>query len=102
MVGKIPGDEGNRAPDPDGSGEPGAGANPTNPAGTGNGAGKKSGKKSVERVTALGGLSIGCRPKEPKSSLRRMTQRDTYGRDPEIPYVKFEAVARSTRLAMCW
>lgn len=93
MVGKIPGDEGNYAPGLAGSGEPGAGANRT-AARTGTGAGKKTGPKSVERVTALRGLSSGGRPTEPQSSLRRMTQRDIFGKEPEIPYVKFEAVAR--------
>jgi hypothetical protein len=35
-----------------------------------------------------------ARPREPKSTRRRRTQRDIYGKDPEIPYVKFEAVTR--------
>jgi hypothetical protein len=47
----------------------------------------------VERVTALRGQSIGL-PPEPKSVLRRRTQADIYGKDPEIPYVKFEIVLR--------
>jgi hypothetical protein len=47
----------------------------------------------VERVTALRGLSI-VRPPEPKSALRRQTQRDIYGKDAEVPYVKFEAATR--------
>jgi hypothetical protein len=47
----------------------------------------------VERVTSLRGLSI-ARPQEPMSVLRRMTQKDIYGRDAEIPYVKYEAATR--------
>jgi len=47
----------------------------------------------VERVTTLRGQGI-ARPQEPKSVLRRRTQMDIYGKDPEIPYVKFEAAAR--------
>ncbi len=82
-----------KAPGPAGSGEPGTGANTTETAGTRTGAGKKTGPKLVERVTALRGLGIG-RPREPKSSLRCRTQRAIYGKDPEIPYVKFETVAR--------
>ncbi|MDD1701663.1 MAG: hypothetical protein LUQ31_01615 [Methanoregula sp.] len=46
----------------------------------------------VERVTALRGQGIG-RPPEPKSAVRRRTQIDINGKDPEIPYVKFEAAA---------
>lgn len=47
----------------------------------------------VERVTALRGQSIG-RPTEPKSVRRRRTQADIYGKDPEIPYVKYEMISR--------
>lgn len=47
----------------------------------------------AERETALRGLSI-ARPKAPKSAVRRQTLRDIYGKDPEIPYVKFEAAFR--------
>jgi hypothetical protein len=47
----------------------------------------------VERATALRGQSIG-RPPEPKSVHRRRTQMDIYGKDPEVPYVKFEAAVR--------
>jgi hypothetical protein len=44
-------------------------------------------------VTALRGHSI-ARPKEPTSTTRRQTQLDIYGKDSEIPYVKFEKAAR--------
>lgn len=54
---------------------------------------KRSVPYPAERVTALRGLSI-ARPKAPKSAVRRQTLRDIYGKDPEIPYVKFEAVVR--------
>jgi len=47
----------------------------------------------VERVTALRGQGI-ARPPEPKNILRRQTQTDIYGKDAEVPYVKFEAAAR--------
>jgi hypothetical protein len=46
----------------------------------------------VERVTALRGQSI-TRPQQPKSVRWRHTQSNIYGKDPEIPYVKFEAAA---------
>jgi hypothetical protein len=48
----------------------------------------------VERVTALRGQGIAS-PKKPKSTLRRQTQTDIYGRDAEVPYVKLEAAARA-------
>jgi hypothetical protein len=47
----------------------------------------------ADRVTALRGQGI-TRPPEPKSLLRRQTQGDIYGKDAEIPYVKFEAATR--------
>ena len=53
----------------------------------------KAAQHLVERVTTLRGQGI-ARPQEPKSVLRRRTQMDIYGKDPEIPYVKFEAAAR--------
>ncbi len=46
-----------------------------------------------KRATALRGQGIG-RPPAPKSAVRRQTQGDIFGKDPEIPYVKFEAAAR--------
>ena len=54
---------------------------------------KQSVPHPAVRVTALRGLAI-ARPKTPKSAVRRQTLRDLYGKDPEIPYVKFEAVVR--------
>jgi hypothetical protein len=93
MTEKISDDDAGNAPGPAGSGKPGNGATTMVTAGTRTGADKKTGPKLVERVTALRGLSIG-RPREPKSSLRCQTQRAIYGKDPEIPYVKFETVAR--------
>jgi len=47
----------------------------------------------VERVTALRGQGIARSP-EPKSGRRRQTRSDLNGKDPEIPYVKFEAASR--------
>ena len=54
---------------------------------------KSSAPRLVERATALRGWSISRLP-EPKSVLRRRTTKDIYGKDPEIPYVKFEAAVR--------
>lgn len=93
MTEKNSDDDAGNAPGPAGSGKPGDRVNTTVTAGTRTGAGKKTVPILVERVTALRGLSIG-RPKEPKSSLRCQTQRAIYGKEPEIPYVKFETVAR--------
>ncbi len=53
----------------------------------------KAAPRLVERVTALRGQSI-ARSTEPKSVIRRLSQTEIYGKDPEIPYVKFEAAAR--------
>ncbi|MCK9591665.1 MAG: hypothetical protein M0Q91_06625 [Methanoregula sp.] len=83
----------NRMPGPAGSREQGT-AQDSTPAGKG-----RTPKRTttvprlVERVTALRGQSI-ARSQEPKSSLRRRTQMDIYGREAEIPYVKFEAATR--------
>ena len=54
---------------------------------------KKTASRPVERVTALRGQSI-AHPRQTKNVLRRQTQYDIYGKDPEIPYMKFEAAAR--------
>jgi hypothetical protein len=54
---------------------------------------KKTVPCQVDRVTALRGQSI-AHPRRPKNVLRRQSQYDIYGKDPEIPYVKFEAAAR--------
>jgi len=48
----------------------------------------------VDRVTALRGLSI-SHPQTSRSTLRRETLQNIYGKDPEIPFVKFEAAARA-------
>ena len=47
----------------------------------------------VQRATALRGQSI-ARPRQLKSVLRRQTQYDIFGKDPEIPYVKFEKAVK--------
>jgi hypothetical protein len=47
----------------------------------------------VERATALRGQSI-ARPPQPKTVRRRLTRYDINGKDPEVPYVKFEAASR--------
>lgn len=54
---------------------------------------RKTAPRLVGRATALRGQGIG-RPPEPKRSRRRRTQTDIYCKDPEIPYVRFEAAAR--------
>jgi hypothetical protein len=76
-------------PGPSGSGEQGTGQN------SGGAAESRTGTilHLVERVTALRGQSI-TRSEQPKSVRRRLTQSDIYGKDPEIPYVKFEAATR--------
>ncbi|MFA5331925.1 MAG: hypothetical protein WC342_06060 [Methanoregula sp.] len=78
--------------DPCGSGKPGTG--PEFPESREQPApGNHQVPRLVERATALRGQGIVRRP-EPKSAVRRRTQTDIYGKDPEIPYVKFEAAAR--------
>jgi hypothetical protein len=47
----------------------------------------------VERATALRGLSIGA-PRKKKSALRKQTELDLRGRDPEVPCLKAENVIR--------
>ena len=47
----------------------------------------------IERATALRGQGTG-RPPSPKSVVRRQTYGDIFGRDPEVPYVKFETALR--------
>ena len=54
---------------------------------------KSPAPRPAERATALRGQGIG-RPPAPKSAVRRQTQGDIFGKEPEIPYVKFEAAAR--------
>jgi len=89
MSGKSVNDSGNEMPNPSRSG---TGTGPSLPA-----AEEKNGmhrKNPVpcyaQRATALRGQGIG-RPPAPKSAVRRQTYGDIYGKDPEIPYVKFEA-----------
>lgn len=43
----------------------------------------------VERATALRGLSISA-PRKKKSGLRKQTEEDLRGRDPEVPCLKTE------------
>ena len=94
MSGCFTNNEENGKPGPDGSGEQGTVLNTTV-----TGQVRKSAARMTAaplpavRATALRGQSI-TRPQEPKSTLRRRTQLDIYGKDPEIPYVKFEAAAR--------
>ncbi len=80
-------------PGPAGSGEPGTG--PAIPVAEEQRAviRKSPAPRLTERATALRGQGIG-RPPAPKSVVRRQTQGDIFGKDPEIPYVKFEAAAR--------
>ena len=47
----------------------------------------------MERRTGLRGLHIGAAP-VPQSTIRRQTISQLNERDPEIPYVKFEAAVR--------
>ena len=82
-----------KKPGPDGSGEPGTGPDSPEAKEERLAVRRKAALRLVGRVTALRGQSI-ARPRTPKSVLRRQTQYDIYGKDPEIPYVKFEAVAR--------
>jgi hypothetical protein len=80
-------------PGPVGSGEPGTGPKITEANEKTIAVRKKTAPYLVERATALRGQGIG-RPPEPKSSRRRRTRMDLYGKDPEIPLLKFEAAAR--------
>jgi hypothetical protein len=48
----------------------------------------------VERKTGLRGLGI-APSREKKSTLRRRTEQDLNGPDPEVPYARFETAARS-------
>ncbi|PKL65497.1 MAG: hypothetical protein CVV32_03290 [Methanomicrobiales archaeon HGW-Methanomicrobiales-3] len=47
----------------------------------------------VERKTELRGQGIAAR-REPKSTMRRRTERDLSSSDPEIPYAKTERAVR--------
>ncbi|MDO9036615.1 MAG: hypothetical protein Q7U51_15635 [Methanoregula sp.] len=88
----IADNEKNKKPGPTGSGEQGTGQKITDP-GIHKAARTKTAPRLVKRVTALIRQTI-ARPQEPKSTHRRRTQLDIYGKDPEIPYVKFEAASR--------
>jgi hypothetical protein len=93
MTEKPTSDSKKKIPGPDGSGEEGAGPNSPAAKEQRMALRKNYVPRLVERVTALRGQSI-ARPPEPKSVRRRRTQMDIYGKDPEIPYVKFEIVVR--------
>ena len=80
-------------PGPAGSGKPGTGPESPEVQEQRMAPRKSPAPRLVERVTALRGQGIG-RPPEPKSVRRRRTQEDIYGKEPEIPYVKFEAAVR--------
>lgn len=81
-----------KTPGPSG---PGAGTGPLSPAADENRVVpcKTTSPCLVERATTLRGQGIG-RPPVPKSVRRRQTQGDIYSRNPEIPYVRFEAALR--------
>ena len=88
----IADNEKNKKPGPTGSGEQGTGQKITE-TGIRKAARTTTAPRLVERATSMRGQSI-ARPQEPKSTHRRRTQLDIYGKDAEIPYVKFEAAAR--------
>jgi len=83
----------NQEPGPAGSSEQGIGLNSMDPGDARTAKRTRITPRLVERVTALRGQGI-ARPPEPKSTRRRRTRMDIYNKDAEIPYVKFEAVAR--------
>ena len=83
----------NQEPGPAGSSGQGTGQNSTDPQDVRTAKRTRTSPLLVERVTALRGQGIAS-PKKPKSTLRRQTQTDIYGRDAEVPYVKLEAAAR--------
>jgi hypothetical protein len=85
--------EKNQEPGPTESGDKGSGKNSTD---TGNVKAlthQGTVRHLIERATALRGQSI-AHTKSPHSMKRRQTQHDIYGKDPEIPYVKFEKTTR--------
>ena len=83
----------NQEPGLAGSGEQGTGQNSTDPGDARTAKRTGTAPPLVDRVTALRGQGIAS-PKKPKSTLRRQTQTDIYGKDAEVPYVKLEAAAR--------
>lgn len=54
---------------------------------------KKVRNRLVERATALRGLPISA-PRRKKSALRKQTEQDLRGRDPEVPCLKTENAIR--------
>lgn len=82
-----------KTPGPKGCGEEGTGPNSPEAKRQRMALRKNCMPRLVERATALRGLGIG-RPPEPKSVRRRRTLQDLSGKDPEIPYAKFELAAR--------
>ena len=93
MTGNFANNEEKEKPGPAGSGEPETGQNTMDAGEIRKTTSKKITPLPAVRATSLRGQSI-TRPQEPKSTSRRLTQQDIYGKDPEIPYVKFEAAAR--------
>ena len=85
---------GNQEPGRAGSGGEGIGQNSTDPKDARTAKRTRTSPPLVERVTAMRGQGIAS-PKKPKSTLRRQTQTDIFGRDAEVPYVKLEAAARA-------
>jgi hypothetical protein len=83
----------NQEPGPSGSTDQGTGQNSLDPGYSRTAKRTRTAPRLVDRVTALRGQGI-TRPPEPKSILRRQTQGDIYGKNAEIPYVKFEATVR--------
>jgi hypothetical protein len=93
MSENVANDEKKKTPGTYGSGEPGTGPNIPEAKEERLGIRRNTTTHLVERATALRGQSI-ARPRQSKSVLRRQSQNDIYGKDPEIPYVKFETAAR--------
>jgi len=94
MSEKPANNEEKKNPGMDGSGKPGTG--PEVPAADEKtiATRKKSATHLAGRVTVLRGQSIAGRPQQSKSVRRRQSMSDIYSKDPEIPYVKFEATTR--------
>jgi len=83
----------NQEPGPAESADPGKGQNSMDQGKSRTVKRSRTAPRLADRVTALRGQGI-ARPPEPKSIRRRQTQGDIYGKDAEIPYVKFEAAVR--------
>ncbi|MFA4849266.1 MAG: hypothetical protein WC626_06020 [Methanoregula sp.] len=101
MTGIVAGNDENKTPVPDGSGEQRTADNKKESGQNTMGAveNRKTAARTkivslpAVRATAMRGQEI-TRHQSPKSTYRRQTQQDIYGKDPEIPYVKFEAAFR--------